>query len=125
MMWMLLLAQTTQTATQPAGRPPSILDPGFLGLMLAFGVFIYFVMIRPQQKERQRHRSMLDALKRNDRVQTIGGIIGTVVEVRDHEVVLKVDENSNVKMRFIRGAIKEVLREPAPAATETREAPRK
>ena len=56
---------------------------------------------------------MLDNLKRNDRVQTIGGILGTVVDVKDQEVSLKVDENNNVKMKFNRAAIKEVLVEPA------------
>ena len=52
---------------------------------------------------------MLAGLKRNDRVQTIGGVLGTVVEAREHEVILKVDESSNTKMRFNRAAIKEVL----------------
>jgi preprotein translocase subunit YajC len=54
---------------------------------------------------------MLKGLKRNDRVQTIGGILGTVVETRDDVVVLKVDEANNVKMHFNRSAIKEVLHE--------------
>lgn len=94
--------------------------------MLAFGAFIYFVMIRPQQKERQRHAAMLNALKRNDRVQTIGGIIATVVEVHGDEVVLKVDENSNVKVRFNRHAIKDVLRDgTASAAAPPADKPRK
>jgi preprotein translocase subunit YajC len=79
-----------------------------LPMLLALGVF-YFFMFRGQRKERQKHASMLRDLKRNDRVQTIGGVLGTVVDVRDQEVVLKVDESSNVKMRFNRSAIKEVL----------------
>ncbi|MBW7905117.1 MAG: preprotein translocase subunit YajC [Phycisphaerae bacterium] len=86
------------------------------GLLLAFGVFFYFAVMRPQQRERQKHAQMLAALKRNDRVQTIGGVIGTIVEVRDNEVVLKVDEHNNVKMRFVRGAIKDVFRDAASTA---------
>ena len=52
---------------------------------------------------------MLDNLKRGDRVQTIGGIIGTVVEARETEVVVKVDETNNTKIRFARKAITRVL----------------
>jgi preprotein translocase subunit YajC len=66
-------------------------------------------MFRGQKKDRQKHADMLANLKRNDRVQTIGGVLGTVVDVRDSEVILKVDETNNVKMRFNRSAVKEVL----------------
>jgi preprotein translocase subunit YajC len=82
----------------------------FVPIILMVGVF-YWIMIRGQRKDRRRHAEMLGAIKRNDRVQTIGGIIGTVVDVRDDQVVLKVDETSNVKMHFSRGAIKDVLQE--------------
>jgi preprotein translocase subunit YajC len=54
---------------------------------------------------------MLSQLKRGDRVQTIGGILGTVVEARESEVVLKVDESANTKIRFSRSAIHRVLDE--------------
>jgi len=112
-----LLAQATQPGGGATRTPsPGFFDPMVLGLLLAFGVFFYFAVMRPQQRERQKHAQMLASLKRNDRVQTIGGIIATVVEVRDYEVVLKVDEHNNVKMRFSRGAIKEVLRDTATAA---------
>jgi len=52
---------------------------------------------------------MLAALKKGDKVQTAGGILGTVVEVRDSEVVVKVDENANTRLRFARSAIQAVL----------------
>ncbi len=123
----VILAQaTTQPAgTQPGGDAatpvpqPSFFSPPIFGLLLAFAVFYYFIF-RAQRRERRKHDQMLSALKRNDRVQTIGGIIGTVVDVRDHEVVLKVDENSNVKIRFNRAAIKDVLREGTGEAGEQR-----
>jgi preprotein translocase subunit YajC len=121
---MTILWMLAQATTQPGGgaaRPPSggFFDPMMFGLLLAFGVFFYFAIMRPQQRERQKQQQMLGSLKRNDRVQTIGGIIGTIVEVRDTEVVLKVDEHNNVKMRFVRGAIKEVFRDPAAVAEAT------
>ena len=54
---------------------------------------------------------MLDTLKKGDRVQTIGGVLGTVVEARDTDVLVKVDESSNTKIRFSRNAIHRVLDE--------------
>ncbi len=118
-----LLAQTTSApASNPAGSQSGGVGNPFGGMfipiilaMLAF----WWVMSRGQRKKQQQFAQMLAALKRNDRVQTIGGIIGTVVDVRDDEVVLKVDETNNVKMRFVRGAIKEVMREPGAGETKS------
>jgi preprotein translocase subunit YajC len=109
----LILAQVTQPAApaQPQGGDPFM--SLFFPLLLALGVF-YFIMIRGQRKDRKRFDDLLKNLKRNDRVQTIGGVYGTVVDVRENEVVLKVDETNNVKMRFNRSAIKEVLAGEAP-----------
>ena len=54
---------------------------------------------------------MIDTLKKGARLQTIGGIIGTVVEVRDDELVLKIDESNNTKIRVIRSAVGKVFPE--------------
>ena len=54
---------------------------------------------------------MLKNMKRGDRVMTAGGILGSVVEVRDSEVLLKVDESTNTKIKFTRDAIKRVVTE--------------
>lgn len=105
-----------QAATQPGSGQPSPQGGGldfvrvWLPLILMIAVF-YWLLARGQRKERDKHARMLKSLQRNDRVLTIGGVIATVVEVRDNEVVLKVDETNNVKMRFARSAIKEVLAE--------------
>jgi preprotein translocase YajC subunit len=48
---------------------------------------------------------MIQSLEKNTKVRTIGGIIGTIVEVRENEVVLKIDENNNTKIKIIKGAI--------------------
>ncbi len=109
---LMMLAQATQPA-QPAGPAPSGTELFFRNifpLFLIIGVFWWWIS-RSRGKERKRFQEMLDSMKRNDRVQTIGGILGTVVEVRDDEVIVKVDETSNTKMRFTRGAIKEVIRD--------------
>jgi len=105
-LWMLIAQATTQPAVRP--QPTDSFFRFMLPLLLALGVFWVFIM-RGQRKERQKQADMLANLKRGDRVQTIGGVLGTIVDVRDQEVVLKVDETNNVKMRFNRAAVKEVL----------------
>jgi len=52
---------------------------------------------------------MISAIKKHDRVQTIGGVIGSVVEVKPDYIVLKVDESSNTRITFSRSAIAQVL----------------
>jgi preprotein translocase subunit YajC len=109
-----LLAQAAPT-TQPGPEGPAgLLRSPLVPLVLVLVIF-WWVMSRGRSKERRRYEQMLAALKKNDRVQTIGGLIGTVVDVRDNVVVLKVDEASNTKIHFNRTAIKEVLHD-VPAA---------
>lgn len=76
----------------------------FLPLILIF-VVIYMFMLRGPRKQQQKQKQMVQALAKNDRVRTIGGIIGTVVDVRGDEVTLKIDEANNTKMRISASAI--------------------
>jgi preprotein translocase subunit YajC len=86
----------------------------FLPLVLIFVVF-YFLLIRPQQRKAKEQKSMLDALRRGDRVVTGGGIIGTVARVDNPEEVI-VDIAENVRVRVLRSTITTVLAKPDPAA---------
>jgi preprotein translocase subunit YajC len=110
---------TTQTgapggpAGPPKSSPPFFTNPLF-GLTLVFVVF-YFMLFRGKSKQQKKFNEMLQNLKKNDRVITVGGIIGTVVSASDQEVLIKVDESSNTKMKFVRKAIQRVLNEEAPA----------
>ncbi|MFI4916303.1 MAG: preprotein translocase subunit YajC [Phycisphaerales bacterium JB060] len=108
---------TGQGATGAPGTPtaPPARQGGFdpiMILMLGMGVFLVMMIFtsgRRQKKEKREREDMLNALKRNDKVQTIGGIIGTVAEVRNDEVVLKVDDAGQNRVRFARSAIQQVL----------------
>ena len=86
----------------------------FLPIVLIFVVF-YFLLIRPQQRKAKDHKTMLDALRRGDRVVTGGGIIGTVARVESPEEVT-VDIADGVRVRVLRSTISSVLAKPDPAA---------
>jgi preprotein translocase subunit YajC len=85
-----------------------------LPLILIFAVF-YFLLIRPQQKKMKEHREMLGKLKRNDRVITGGGIIGTITKVRDDSEEIEVELAPNTRVTVLRGTISSVLRPPEAA----------
>jgi preprotein translocase subunit YajC len=70
---------------------------------------VYLMILMPKSREDKRRRKMLSELKRGDRVVTTGGMLASVIDVRDSEVVLKVDESANVKARFTRSAIAAVI----------------
>ena len=74
--------------------------------MVGFMFFIfYFIVIRPQRQRERERMEMLSKIKKNDHVLTTGGIYGTVMNVKDDEVALRIDESSNVRVRFARSSI--------------------
>ena len=79
-----------------------VLFPMYLIIFLVF----YFFLIRPQQKQQKEKQNMVGQLKKNDEVITAGGIHGTVVNVKEKTIVLKVDDN--VKIEFDKSAISTV-----------------
>lgn len=82
----------------------------FLPFLLVFVVF-YFFIIRPQKKREDTRKSMIEAVKKGDRIVTIGGVHGTVTKVDDGSVLAQVDEN--VKLRFDKNAIASVVTKDA------------
>jgi len=89
---------------QPKGNPWLQMAPFFAVLII-----IYFFMLRGPKKKQQEHNKMVQSLKRNDRVRTIGGIMGTVIDIHEDDVTLKIDESNNTKIHVIPGAIAAVL----------------
>ncbi len=74
----------------------------FLGLMF---VLMYMILFRGPRKKQQQHKQMVQTLSKNDKVRTIGGIIGTVVDIKGDEVTLKIDESNNTKIKIASSAI--------------------
>ena len=103
---------TTKTVASdpdaPGGEQPRKSPFGSYGNLLFLGVMfllMYMLLFRGPRKKQQRHKQMMQSLTKNDKVQTIGGIIGTVVDIKDDEVTLKVDESNNTKIKILRSAI--------------------
>ncbi len=108
-----IVAQATPNANgtgAPGGTGQSgagMFNPLY-GLILAMIVFWIF-MSRGQSRKKKELAKMIQGLKKNDRVQTIGGILGTVVSAKDNEIVVRVDETNNTKMIFLRQSIQRVI----------------
>ena len=79
--------------------------PPALAILLVY----HFLLARPSNREKQQRQELLNSLKKNDKVITIGGLIGTVANVTPDgkEVTLKVDDNT--KLRFLRSSIQTVV----------------
>lgn len=84
-----------------------------LPLVLIFVVF-YFLLIRPQQKKVKAHRTLVEAVRRGDRVVTAGGLIGSVSKVVS-DTELQVEVADGVRVRVVRSTIQDVLSKTEPA----------
>ena len=109
------LAQTTVPTTAPWWYR-AVNNQMFI-LVLIMAVMWFFVLRGKRNQDKSR-KNMLSELKKGDRVQTIGGIIGTVVEAREDSVLVKVDESTNTKIKFSRPAIHRVLTEDGKTETK-------
>ena len=78
----------------------------FLPFIAIIAIF-YFLIIRPQSKKQKETQKMLSALKKGDKVVTVGGIHGTIQTVRENSVVVKVDDNT--KIEFSRSAVSSIV----------------
>ena len=75
------------------------------------GIVLMWLMSRFKNTKDKSRQDMLKQLKRGDRIQTIGGILGTVLRTEENRVEVKVDEANNTKMWFTRSAIHQVIEE--------------
>ena len=94
---------------QAGGAASASASGSLIGSLLPFLLIIvifYLFLIRPQNKKQKETQKMLDALKKGDKVITIGGIHGTVSSVKENTVIVKVDDDC--KLEFNRTAISSV-----------------
>jgi preprotein translocase subunit YajC len=95
---------------QAAGDGAQAGPQSFITSLIPFAAIIaifYFLIIRPQNKKQKETRKMLSALKKGDRIVTIGGIHGTIQSVKESSVIVRVDDTT--KVEFSRSAIASVI----------------
>lgn len=95
----------------PADGGSAILQGPWILFGLLFVLF-YFMVWSPERRRRQEHTTMLNSLKKNDVVVTVGGIFGTVVQASgdSEDVLLRIDDSSNTRVRVLRSAVARVIR---------------
>jgi preprotein translocase subunit YajC len=76
-------------------------------LLIGFMVLIYFLMIRPENKRRKAHQTMLESLEVGDEVITSGGVLGRVTKVHDQYIDISVSNNVNLK--FQKNSVSNIL----------------
>ncbi len=118
-MYSLIMAMgSTATTASSSGTQGSMLTT-----FVTFGAIIlifYFLIIRPQKKRDKEAKDMLAAMKKGDKIVTIGGIRGTVAVVKESTVVVKVDDNTRIE--FTKNAIAQILdAKPAPASSSKKD----
>ena len=83
-----------------------------MSTLIMFGSIIaifYFMILRPQQKKQKQHQQMIESVKKGDKIILSGGLHGTVAGLEDKTILVQVAEN--VKMKFEKGSISNVVRE--------------
>jgi len=101
--------EPTGTAQGPQANPCA--SPDTLMMFGLFGLLMYFMILRPEQRRRKETQKMMSALQKGDMVVTNGGLHGEIAAITDATITLKVD---SVRMTFDKSAIVRVVRdEPA------------
>jgi preprotein translocase subunit YajC len=96
---------------QGGGNPMSLIF-----MIVAIFAVMYFLMIRPQQRQKKQQQDLLSKLAKGDKVVTVGGIHGTIAGVKDSTVIVKIAEN--VKVEVNRSAVSQVLNAKPSAAPQ-------
>jgi preprotein translocase subunit YajC len=110
----MLALLTLLAEGEGAAKPPAGMD---LMPLLLIGVAFFVFIFLPMRRDKRQRQDMISAIDKGDRVIVNGAILGTVLQVDkgdekdpDDKLVLKVDENSNLKMRVLRSSVTRVYK---------------
>ena len=103
----MLAATSVVPAFAQAGGNLQSSMMSFLPMMLVMIVVVYFFMIKPEQKKAKDKQSLMDALKKGEKILTIGGMYGTVHAVHKNTISIRIADNTVVD--FAKSAIAEVV----------------
>ena len=96
MNFLTFFLQEGAVAAEAAGAQPKGGGLSFILMLVLIFVVMWLFMIRPQQKKQKEMNKFRDSLKKGDKVVTVGGIYGTVAEVKDTRVALDIDKNVTI-----------------------------
>ncbi len=99
------LAPGDANAPAATQQPKGLFGGSPLILFALMAVVMYLLLFRGPRKKQQQHKQMIQSLKKNDKVRTIGGILGTIVDIKDDEITIKIDESNNTKIKVNASAI--------------------
>lgn len=105
---LLAQAETPAPEAAPSGRGGNPLTSMLPMFVIIIAIF-YFFVFRDQRKKAGNRKEILASLHKGDKILTIGGMIGTIVNIKDDELTVKVDESTNTKITFLRSAVDRVL----------------
>lgn len=104
----LLLSTSCFATSTPAGSSNTTGTEGetstfdsiwpMLIIMVVFFAFIYFMMIRPQRKRAKEHETMMQELQKGDKIITAGGIYGTIENIREDSIIIKVESGATMRV---------------------------
>ncbi|MBI1850806.1 MAG: preprotein translocase subunit YajC [Planctomycetes bacterium] len=101
--------------TAPASDAPATAAPNpmaqMIQMVVMFGGIVgimWFLVIRPQKKQQKERQAMLSSLRKNDKILSTGGIYGVVMNVKDDEVVVRIDDSANIRVKMARSAVAEI-----------------
>jgi preprotein translocase subunit YajC len=80
----------------------------FLPLMIIMFAVMYFLIIRPQKQKEKKRKEMISNVRKQDKVVTAGGVHGVVVSVKENEVIVRVDDTKDVKIKVDKSALTSV-----------------
>lgn len=93
----LFLLQTAAKQSNPMMQ--------FLPLLIIMFAIMYFLIIRPQKQKEKKRLEMISNVRKQDKIVTVGGVHGVVVSVKENEVLVRVDDAKDVKLRIDKSAI--------------------
>ncbi len=104
-------------AMAPPAQPGTQPDPTgqllqMLGTFAILGIMFYFILIRPQNQQRKRQAEMLKAVKAGDKVLTSGGLVATVVAVKDRTLTIR---SADAKLEILKSSVTDVTEKAAGA----------
>lgn len=86
-----------------------LFNSGFMVVLVMMFLAMIIFSFMGQRRDRKKREAMISAVKKHDKVQTVGGLIGSVVEVKTDTIILKVDESANTRITFARSSIQQVI----------------